>query len=183
MKKLLGLALSIALVSCTCLSQIPPQVLYVDNNCEAFLPDYTTQVVVTDNCPEGIVINQTPKAGTALTVSNPSVDVEIIAIDAFGNISDKLIISVTLTDTIAPILSWPIGQINMKESDVINLYNNWIAAVKVHGAAKWIYDQTWTNGYAFADTANILEGLKTFTHSITLTDEEYSEYLSIKQNK
>jgi len=194
MKKFLFLSLAMVLTSCGCLlSQIPPQTLYVNNNCEALLPDYTAQVLASDNCPAGMVINQIPIAGTILSVSNPAVDVEIQATDAFGNKSNKIIVSVVLIDTIAPILSWPIGQINMKDNDLINIYKAWEAGVKVKGIADWIYDQSWTQGMAFADTlyidscgiahlANIPEGLKYFNHSIKITDEELAEYIAIKDS-
>ena len=182
MKKLL-LILSVILSSCSCLlSQIPPQTIYVDQNCEALLPDYTIQTVAIDNCPEGMVINQTPIPGTLMSVSNPALDVSIKAVDAFGNTSNTLTFTVILLDTIAPVLSWPIAQINMTDEHLIALYQNWEAGVKVKGIANWIYDQSWTQGMAFADTTRIIESLKTFTHVITLTDEEYSQYESYKNS-
>lgn len=194
MKKVLFLLSVIVLSSCSCLlSQIPPQTIYAGSNCEAPIPDFTTQVVASDNCPEGLVITQTPAAGTMLSVSLPAVDVVLKARDAFGNESKPLVVSVVLIDTIAPILSWPIGQINMKDNDLINIYKAWEAGVKVKGIADWIYDQSWTQGMAFADTlyvdncgvahlANIPEGLKMFSHIIKITDQELAEYTAIKDS-
>jgi uncharacterized protein YceK len=183
MKKLFIL-LGILLSGCGCLlSQIPPQTLYVNQNCEGILPDYRTRVIVTDNCPTGTTLMQSPIAGTVLTVLNPSVIVVITARDAFGNVSKPLNIPVTLIDTIAPILSFPIGQVNMSENDVVNLYKNWTAAIKIHGIARWVYDQRWTQGLAFADTTKIMESLKYFNNVIKLTDEEYTQYVAYMNNK
>jgi hypothetical protein len=111
------------------------------------------------------------------------VNVVITARDAFGNVSKPLNIPVTLIDTIAPILNFPIGQANMNEEDVVNLYKNFTAAIKVHGIAKWMYDQKWTNGYPFADSARVEESLRWFHNSIRLTDEEYTQYVAYMNNK
>ena len=181
MKKLLFL-LPILLCGCSCLlSQIPPQTIYVGENCQGVIPDYRPIVIATDNC-EGLTLEQNPLPGTILGVNNPAVDVEIVGTDAFGNVSNTLTVPVILIDTIAPVLSWPIGQVAMEEKAVLDLYRNWEAAVKVHGIAKWIYDQSWTQGLPFADTLQMMESLKTFTHSITLTDMEYSEFLTYMNN-
>lgn len=182
--KIVILILGLLMTSCGCLlSQVPPQTLYVNQNCEGILPDYRTKVIVTDNCPAGTILTQTPVAGTILGVLNPSINVVITARDAFGNVSKPLNIPVVLVDTIAPILSFPIGQANMTDQDLVNLYNNWIAAVKVHGIAKWMYDRSWTQGMAFADTARIEENLKYFTNIIKLSDEEYAQYVNYISGK
>lgn len=172
------------MTSCGCLlSQVPPQTLYVNQNCEGILPDYRTKVIVTDNCPAGTILTQTPAAGTVLGILNPSVTVVITAKDAFGNVSKPLNIPVVLVDTVAPVLSWPIGQANMTDMDPIYLYQNFVAAIKVHGIARWMYDRRWTQGWAFADTARIEESLKYFTNTIKLTDEEYAQYVSYVESK
>jgi len=181
MKQLL-LILAVLLTSCSCLlSQVPPQTLYVDQNCEGRIPDYRLIVIASDNCA-GLTLEQTPVPGTVLDVGNPGATVEIIATDAFGNKSNKLTIPVVLIDTIAPILEWPAGPIAMTDQQLIDVYKVWEAGVKVKGIADWIYDQTWTQGYAFADTARILASLKTFTHAITLTDEEYEQFVIYKES-
>lgn len=181
MKNLI-LILTVLLTSCSCLlSQVPPQTIYVDQNCEGTIPDYRPIVIATDNCA-GLTLQQTPVPGTVLDVGNPGATVEIIATDAFGNKSNKLTIPVVLIDTIPPILEWPEGPISMTEQDLINIYKVWEAGVKVKGIADWIYDQSWTQGYAFADTARIMESLKTFTHAITLTDEEYNQFVTYKES-
>ena len=194
MKKLLFLSLVAFLSSCACvLSQVPPQTLYVNQNCEGILPDYRTKVLVSDNCPSGYVLTQTPVPGTVLTVLNPSATVVITARDAFGNISLPLNIPVTLVDTIKPILSWPIGQANMTDQDAVYLWQNWVAAIKVHGIAKWMYDRKWTQGLVFAESytdscgvvhpLHVEDNLKYFTNVIKLTDEEYAQYVNYVAGK
>lgn len=180
MKKLFFLFVVIICTSCTCLlSQIPPQTIYAGAGCTALLPDYTTKVVASDNCVGTITITQTPVAGTILSAANPSLTVVLTAKDAFGNTSKPMNVSVVLIDTVKPILSWPVGQINMTDQDMINIYANWEAAVKVKGIAQWIYDQRWTQGLAFADSTLILDRLKYFENIIKLTDEEYAQYVAI----
>lgn len=191
MKKSLIILSVLFLSGCGCvLSQIPPQTIYADSNCEGVLPDYRGSVVASDNCEEQITILQTPAAGTLLTVNNPAVTVVLTARDAFGNVSKPLSVSVTLIDTIPPILNWPVGQLNMSDQDAVNLYNNWVAAVKVHGIAKWMYDRTWQHGIPMLDTTVVDScgnprrtypelTLKYFTNTIELTDEEYAQYLDL----
>lgn len=196
MKKLLFILTIILCSSCTCLlSQIPPQTIYADQNCQGILPDYTTRIVATDNCLGAVIVSQTPVAGTLLTVSNPAVTVTLVATDAFGNKSKPLNVSVVLLDTVPPVLSWPTGQINMTEQDLINVYANWEAGIKVHGIAKWMYDRSWQQGLILADTTfvdscgithsyHVEDNLKYFQNVIKLSDEEYAQYVSyVEANK
>ena len=164
--------------SCTCvLSQIPPQTVYADVNCEALLPDYTPQVMASDNCGQ-VVLTQSPEAGTLLTADSPALDVTITATDQFGN-EAYLVVPVALIDTIPHILEWFEGVATLDEEDVVNAYMNWEQMIKVHGIAKWIYDQSWK-----PDTLEFAEGVEEqlwyFTHSIALDSTEYQEYLSYK---
>ena len=89
--------------SCTCmLSQIPPQTIYVNANCQGVLPNYLTRVSATDNC--GLKdVTQTPAAGYLLTSTNQSVKVTIRATDLFGNFTEMSFM-VTAIDTIKPVL-------------------------------------------------------------------------------
>lgn len=194
MKKIILLLFPL-LASCSCLlSQIPPQTIYADQNCEGTLPDYRTRVVASDNCQGEITITQTPVAGTKLTVANPSVNVTLTARDAFGNISRPVNVSVQLIDTVPPILSWPVGQLNMTEQDAVNIYANWEATVKATGIAHFMYDRRWTQGLALADTTyvdscgvvhdyHVEDNLRYFTNTIKLTDEEYAQYVAIVNTK
>lgn len=197
MKKfILFLFVVILCSSCVCtIAQVPPQTVYANANCEALLPDYTTKVTALDNCLGTVIIKQTPAAGTLLTATNPAITVSVTATDAFGNVSKPMNISVTLVDTIPPILEWPAGPVGMTDEDVSNLYKNWESAVKVHGIAKWMYDRKWQNGIAMIDTMIVdscgnykwiyPEGtLRYFTNTIRLSDEEYDQYVTfVEANK
>jgi hypothetical protein len=103
MKKTFLLSAIVLLSSCiTCnisLSQIPPQYVYCDNNCNATLPDFRLKVVVRDNC--GIEsVSQLPAPGTVLSSDSP-ITVTIRATDRSKNFKQiKFIVSVL--DTIAP---------------------------------------------------------------------------------
>lgn len=101
MKKLLFLSL-ILFSSCKCLiSQVPPQYVYIGENCSAILPDYTTKVHATDNCVLASLV-QTPAPGTILTLMIN--DVVIKATDNSGN-SSQISFGVILIDTIPPIIT------------------------------------------------------------------------------
>ena len=83
MKKILFILSLITLMS-NSFSQVFPITLYVDENCEAVVPDYTDDVTVVDNCPAGTVVTQVPVAGTLISLSQPC---SVIATDAAGNAS------------------------------------------------------------------------------------------------
>lgn len=106
MKKLKLLLLTAAIIllyGCTCLAQIPDQVVYVDGNCQALLPDYIPLVTVSDNC-EGVVVEQQPAPGTLLEAATPVIDVTVTATDAFGNVSSISFRTIAV-DTIAPVIT------------------------------------------------------------------------------
>lgn len=102
MKKLLFLLSIVLLSSCTCmLAQIPPQYIYINENCEAVLPDYLTKVTATDNCNLASLI-QIPEGGSILT--NIVNEIEIMATDNTGN-HTSINFNVILIDTIPPIIT------------------------------------------------------------------------------
>lgn len=172
MKKLL-LILSVILSSCSCLiSQPPAQVVYAGQGCEAFLPDYRPLMTFSDNCQIVDTI-QTPQPGFQFTASNVITDVTIRAVDISGNWTE-VSFTVTMLDTIPPVIGWE-GLTAMSFDETVRLYHTWEQTVKVHGIAKWINDQSWTHGMAFADTTAIMKQLHTFTHAIVLTPEEYEQ--------
>ena len=104
MKKILFLLLTVLLSSCTCmLAQIPPQYIYINENCQAVLPDYLTRVTASDNCVLAHLI-QIPEAGTILTSENVVTDVQIRATDNTGN-HTSINFNVILIDTIPPVLT------------------------------------------------------------------------------
>jgi hypothetical protein len=101
MKRLLFI-LSIFFMGCTCIAQIPPQYVYVGEDCTATLPDYLNQVTVRDNCQLDTIF-QTPGVGYILDAVNQNVQVTITARDAFGN-ETNMSFEVTAIDTIPPII-------------------------------------------------------------------------------
>lgn len=64
------------------------QVIADENNCEAILPDYTVDVVATDNCSsyDVLIITQTPVSGTVITGANNFVT--LLVEDENGNVAD-----------------------------------------------------------------------------------------------
>ena len=102
MKNKALLFLAILLTSCSncLLSQIPPQYLFVGNDCQAVLPDYLSRVTATDNCNLATLV-QIPESGTILTSAQAVYPVEIRATDSLGNHS-SVNFSVILVDTIPP---------------------------------------------------------------------------------
>jgi len=99
------------------LGQIPPQYLIVDQNCQAVLPNYVTQVTVSDNCEVASVV-QTPAPGYILSAANQSVEVKIKATDVFGNFSE-ISFMVTAKDDKPPVIT-PTGDLIADNWNVIN---------------------------------------------------------------
>ena len=100
MKRVIGFLVVAVFTACTCLSQIPDQLVYVDQNCEAILPDYTPDVIVSDNC-DATTVTQFPTPGTLLAGDQPVVIVTITALDMVGN-AVSLGFNALLIDTISP---------------------------------------------------------------------------------
>ncbi len=72
-----------------------------DGNCEFTLPDYTSEVLYTDNCGAGgIIITQNPPVGTVFS-GEQIINVEITIEDSSGN-SDLCLFTITTTDTTPP---------------------------------------------------------------------------------
>jgi len=104
MKKSMFLLL-VLFTGCKCvLSQIPPQTIYAGAGCEASLPNYVPRVTVLDNCAINSII-QAPLPGFLLTATNPIATVFIRAADISNNIAE-ISFTVTLLDTIPPIINW-----------------------------------------------------------------------------
>jgi len=113
--------LMILFTGCKCLlSQIPPQYLYVDNDCQAVLPNYVEKVAVSDNCQLATVI-QTPSPGFLLNSTVMSTNVNIKATDIFGN-SSQVNFTVSLVDTIAPVINYD-ALLGETWQEVNNLYD------------------------------------------------------------
>ena len=107
MKRLLFLLSIVVLVGCNCLAQnVPDQLLTVDDQCEAVVPDYTDDVLVVDNCPGTTFIVQAPIAGSSISASQTCT---ITATDEAGNVSD-LTFNLILDDQTPPVIT-PIGDL------------------------------------------------------------------------
>lgn len=115
---------TLLLSSCTCLlSQIPPQYVYVGDNCDVSLPDYTQRVTATDNCVV-VSITQIPQPGYILNTTNQVVTVVVQATDAFGNIS-SISFTVTALDTIPPVIV----------ADTALFSENWVSIGNIYDMA------------------------------------------------
>jgi len=100
----------------------------VDNNCEAFLPNYLEAVSVLDNCG-GAVLTQEPLPGTILDANNPYYRVTITATDLSGN-TDQEKFDVFLWDTIPPQIIWdfiPGDTIAHRRNDIDLLIDSYVA--------------------------------------------------------
>lgn len=90
---------------------IPPSIshpdvdtLFVDNNCENLLQDFTLSSIVSDNVPGDIDVQQLPPANTPLTPGNH--DILLKAQDLAGNVTEftlKIIVWDTISPAIVPI--------------------------------------------------------------------------------
>lgn len=80
------------------ISCIDNQVVYMDEQCQAILPDYTSLIEFSDECVQSLEIEQIPSAGQIITDES---DIEIVVRDSFGNTTNCLF-KVEPLDTIAP---------------------------------------------------------------------------------
>jgi hypothetical protein len=110
------------LSGCGCiLSQIPPQKIYAGDGCSAPLPDYRLKITATDNC-EIASYTQTPAPGFLLSATNKVANVTVKATDASGNFR-QLVFTVTLLDTIKPVLTVDPDLLAINEEQIGNIYN------------------------------------------------------------
>ena len=77
------------------------QVIYVDENCEATLPDFRSFVTATDNCTseDNLTITQLPEAG--IEISGNSNNIILTVTDESGN-SNQVSFNVSVVDNIMP---------------------------------------------------------------------------------
>ena len=122
MKKIFFLAAIVLLSGCGCmLSQIPPQYLYCDEDCQVPLPDYRDKVPATDNC--GIVTKiQTPEAGFIMGFPGARITVTIRAQDNSKNFK-QVKFDVTLLDTIPPVIDSTLLMVDSEMDRIDRLYD------------------------------------------------------------
>ena len=75
--------------------------LYVDSNCEAQIPNMTSEVVADDNCDDTLDVTQDPSAGTVVEPEDSPVTVTMIVTDDSGN-SDTCTVTVYVRDNTNP---------------------------------------------------------------------------------
>ncbi|MDG1333072.1 MAG: HYR domain-containing protein [Crocinitomicaceae bacterium] len=82
--------------------------VYVDNSCDALLPDYTSFVASADNCstPANITHSQTPIPGTVINGSNVVTPIIMTATDESGN-SATCTFNMTTIDTMVTTITCP----------------------------------------------------------------------------
>ncbi len=79
---------------------------FADVNCDAVIGDYTSTIVIDDNCDSNPIVTQFPAPGTII---NTATTVTLTATDASGNFSDCPF-TVNITDTISPTITCPAPQ-------------------------------------------------------------------------
>lgn len=82
----------------------PSQTIYLDNNCESIIPDYSAMASATDNCDPNPTLYQSDVG--ALLNGADTLDVYIIGSDINGNI-DSCMFSIYILDTISPTIICP----------------------------------------------------------------------------
>ena len=104
---------------------IVEDMLVITSGCEAILPDYASQLSVSDNCSNGITLSQTPSAGTNLTAGNHVVTIS--ATDMAGN-TTNCIVNVTVADESKPVFTVVPENIEIECGLEGNdeLVNNWL---------------------------------------------------------
>lgn len=76
--------------------------VYTDANCETILPDYTGDVIATDNCDADLDITQSPVAGT--TISGPTNVITLTVTDDAGNLTE-VTFNVEVMDNTNPVIT------------------------------------------------------------------------------
>ncbi|MEZ4937072.1 MAG: HYR domain-containing protein [Crocinitomicaceae bacterium] len=84
------------------------QTVFLDNNCDYSIADFSGLLTVSDNCSlsANLTISQNPPAGTVLSNHGTIQNLDFIVTDEAGN-TNQCSFSITLTDTTAPNISCP----------------------------------------------------------------------------
>ena len=158
--------LFLALTSC-CFSQLPTQYAYLDDSCNAVLPDFTGMVVAYDNCDVPI-INQYPPPGDTILVTTV---VEISATDAVGN-SRSMSFDVVLLDTIAPTIQMDTTWTGYSDREVGDMYRTFYGWVQLKNE-QFVDTYEWDT---LQYSALVLDGIRTqerttYINTIVYPDE------------
>ncbi len=96
--------------------------LYVSDDCELSLPDFTTNLTATDNCSgdypgkgTGLSVFQTPGAGTIYSAGDV-LDVKLKVVDDADN-ADSVVFTVSVADTVSPVITSTHNDINVSGDD------------------------------------------------------------------
>lgn len=109
----------------TCPAVVPP--LYVDGSCSVAIPDYSAQVIVTDNCPSSLIISQNPTVGTIVSTSGDVV-VTMTVTDGDGN-TDFCIFSQSVLDTISPTVTCPVDQTTVGDLNCVGTVSDYTGMI------------------------------------------------------
>lgn len=157
MRKLLTFLVLATLLSCNCyMQQLSTQLVYVDSNCVAAIPDYLPAVFVWDNC-DNYTITQNPPAGTIM--DSPYGIVTIKAVDAFQN-ADSVVFDIIMVDTIAP-----------KITIDTTLWQNWVPPNVINDSMILIT----ITGPGDAGTWGVLT--KPGKHVVVMDDRQFNKYM------
>jgi hypothetical protein len=136
MKKLIGFLIVAGVVACNCMSQIPMQYVYIDENCEAILPDYRSKVRIRDNCVVTDTL-QYPAPGTLIDFVSGIINVQIDAIDGSQNVG-SIDFDVMALDTTPPVIEYDSLSSCIEWEDqsiLLKMYHNNIGKL-MHAAAQ-----------------------------------------------
>ena len=81
-------------------------VVFVNDQCEFEVPDYTGSTASSDNCDMDLTLTQTPAPGTVLSGSGTVQTITVTATDDAGN-ATSCSFDITLDDAIAPAITCP----------------------------------------------------------------------------
>ncbi len=195
----------------TILSSHLDKILYVDTSCYfVFLPNYTTDVVASDNCSptDSLIISQAPAAGSL--VSDTSVT--LFVTDLAGN-TDSVNFNITVIDSIKPVIYCVDNQtVMISENDtfytvsgnefnpdsiwdncsidsIVNNFNNDSTLNNAHipaGTTTIVWTATDGNGNttscSFNVTVNIAFGLNDISNNISIYPNPTSNIINIRSD-
>ena len=179
MKKLVFILSFVWLVTGCCLSQLPTQYVYADENCQAVLDDYLPMVVVSDNCSV-VDLRQEPAQGVQI---NGTTDVFIRAIDEAGN-ETVMSFDVIVLDTISPVMELNPAWTGYTNQEIATMYKNFYAWIQekgdeyneVYAGTDQVAEFPDTTIYYKADT------MKYFFNTIPIMDYRIDEGYWAKEN-